>query len=565
MEKKILKYIYGAFMLPILFAAASCSSETDTPSQPTDPSLGENITFQVSMAKDNNSNTRVSYHDDKVESQQNTLLWEAGDKLKVVAKVGSEYKEEIFTLSSGAGTKVAQFSGKRIPGATSYKVYYPSTVTIDKENGSATLDMDAQMQNGDNNTDHLKNLIFLEGVRTSLTNKITMTMRSCIMKLNIINEYNPVDMGNLKKLFFVVGNRPTDDSKTVTYRYMQQLEFKKNSVKIDKSNQKLTAYFSFMPDKLNLQKQDIAQVIFLGDDDKKYQYVLSIHSPVTYAAGKRYTAIVDNFYKFRSPLEYAAERNLASDGKSFPKTDANDVSGYFTRQEAEKLFTGDPKKITIGGTDYIYPDNKQWISIIPEASELNDDFIISFVKGTEYTGENEKEEDVKVGNLHIKTKNEYIQRIQEKTVYALRFKGWPDLWRTAWRYKMVKNTVPYTKGTETRTIPKDNYCLVIETIYLGPFDKTTVEEIAKPEFWENKPTVKRIFPFSGQGDRTPNHPEYHQGSLSTTMGGCGYWWVNTPKYNVYVHQENGYTIKKSSWDANGTNAISVRPFYLDIF
>lgn len=556
MKKKILKYIYGAFMLPILFAAASCSSETDTPSQPTDPSLGEKITFEVSMAKDKKSNTRVSYHDDKVASQQNTLLWEAGDKLKVVAKVGSEYKEEIFTLSSGAGTKVAQFSGNRIPGATSYKVYYPSTVTIDKENGSATLDMDAQMQNGDNNTDHLKNLIFLEGDRTGLTNKITMTMKSSIMKLNIINEYNPVDMGNLKKLFFVVGNRPTDDSKTVTYRYMQQLEFKKNSVKIDKSNQKLTAYFSFMPDKLNLQKQDIAQVIFLGDDDKKYQYVLSIHSPVTYAAGKRYTAIVDNFYKFRSPLEYAAERNLAPDGKSFPKTDANDVSGYFTRKEAEKLFTGDPKKITIGGTDYIYPDNRQWFSIIPESSGSTDDIVISFVEGNTYKN---KTENVKVGNLHITTTNDYKQVGKENTVYALRFKGWPDLWRTAWRYKMEKNPNPYTNVKASRTIPRDNYCLVIETIYLGPFDKTTVEQIAKPEFWENKTTVKRIFPFSGLGDKNGDKV-----SISY-MGDSGYWWVNTNYYNVYVHRENGYTIKKSGWDASGTNAISVRPFYLDIF
>lgn len=557
MEKKILKYIYGAFMLPILFAAASCSSETDTPSQPTDPSLGEKITFEVSMAKDNNSNTRVSYHDDKVESQQNTLLWEAGDKLKVVAKVGSEYKEEIFTLTSGANTKVAQFSGKRIPGATSYKVYYPSTVKINKKNGSATLDMGKQMQNGDNNTDHLKNLIFLEGERTSPAHSITMTMKSSIMKLNIINEYNPVNMGNLKKLFFVVGNRPTDDSKTVTYRYMQQLEFKKNSVKIDKSNQELTAYFSFIPGStigtLDLQKEDVVHVILLGDNDKKYQCVLSIHSPVTYAAGKRYTAIVDNFYKFRSPLEYAAERNLAPDGKSFPKTDANNVSGYFTRTEAENLFTGTPKKITISSTDYIYPDNKQWFSIIPESSGINDDIMLAFTKGYMHK---DREEDVKVGKLHIKTKNDYIQNSNLNTVYALRFKGWPDLWRTAWRYKIEKDLVPYTKKT-TRTTPRYNYCLVIETIYLGPFDKTTVEQIAKPEFWENKTTVKRIFPFSGS--------TFKGASQIPDMGECSYWWVNTPKYDVYVHRENGYTINDPKWNLDGQSMVCVRPFYLDIF
>lgn len=551
MEKKILKYIYGAFMLPILFAAASCSSETDTPSQPTDPSLGEKITFQVSMAKDNNSNTRVSYHDDKVESQQNTLLWEDGDKLKVVAKVGNEYKEEIFTLSSGAGTKVAQFGGKRIPGATSYKIYYPYTVKIDDKKGSATLDMGTQIQNGDNNTKHLKNLIFLEGTCNSPEEYIEMTMKSSIMKLDIKNI--PVEVGKLKKLFFVVGNRPTDDSTPVTYRYIRQLDFNENSVTFNSSKSSLTAFFSFMPDTLNLKKQDIVHVILSGDE--MYQYVLPINNPVNYATGKRYTGIVDKFYKFRSPLEYTAERNLAPDGKSFPNTDANDVSGYFTRTEAENLFTGDPKKITISSTDYIYPDNKQWFSIIPESSGINDDIMLAFTKGHMHK---DREEDVKVGKLHIKTKNDYIQNSNLNTVYALRFKGWPDLWRTAWRYKIEKDLVPYTKKT-TRTTPPNNYCLVIETIYLGPFDKTTVEQIAKPEFWENKTTVKRIFPFSGLGDKV-------EGKLSISfMGDSGYWWVNTKYYNVYVHRENGYTIKKSGWDGSGTNAISVRPFYLDIF
>lgn len=536
-------------MLPILFAAASCSSETDTPSQPTDPSLGEKITFEVSMAKDNNSNTRVSYHDDKVESQQNTLLWEAGDKLKVVAKVGSEYKEEIFTLTSGANTKVAQFSGKRIPGATSYKVYYPSTVKINKKNGSATLDMGKQMQNGDNNTDHLKNLIFLEGERTSPAHSITMTMKSSIMKLDIQNV--PVAVGKLKKLLFVVGERPTDNSKFVTYRYIRQLDFNNNSVTFNSSKSSLTAFFSFMPDTLNLKKQDIVHVILSGDE--MYQYVLPINNPVNYATGKRYTGIVDKFYKFRSPLEYAAERNLAPDGKSFPKTDANNVSGYFTRTEVENLFTGTPKKITISSTDYIYPDNKQWFSIIPESSDINDDIMLAFTKGYMHK---DREEDVKVGKLHIKTKNDYIQNSNLNTVYALRFKGWPDLWRTAWRYKIEKDLVPYTKKT-TRTTPRYNYCLVIETIYLGPFDKTTVEQIAKPEFWENKTTVKRIFPFSGS--------TFKGASQIPDMGECSYWWVNTPKYDVYVHRENGYTINDPNWNSDGRNMVCVRPFYLDIF
>lgn len=553
MKKKISKYIYGAFMLPILFAIVSCSSETDTPSQPTDPSLGEKITLQVSMAKDKKLTTRVSYKDENVASQQNTLLWEDGDKLKVVGKVGNVYKEEIFTISSGAGTKVAQFSGKKIPGATSYKVYYPSTVKVNTTDGSATLDMGKQLQDGDNNTQHLKNLIFLEGERTSPSKDITMTMKSSIMKLDFQNV--PKEVGKLGKLFFVVGNKPTDN-KPVTYKYIRELDFKDNSVTFSDSKSSLTAYFSFMPDTLNLKKEDIVHVILSGNE--MYQYVLpSIKNPVTYATGKRYTAKINKFFKFRSPLEYAALRNLAPDGKSFPNTDANDVSGFFTRREAENLFTGTQgnRRITIGNETYIFPDSKQWSSIIPEWKESFSDIMLSFNMGTTYK---DQDEDVKVGNLNIKTKNDYIQLTSEKTVYALRFKGWPDLWRTAWRYRLIQNPVPYTKAS--RTTPGDNFCLVIETIYLGPFDKTTVEQVAKPEFWQNKTTVKRIFPLSGMGYKNENN----EMNISF-MGNTGYWWVDTQYYNVYVHRENGYTIKKENWDKWGTNMISVRPFYLDIF
>ncbi|RRC97665.1 hypothetical protein [Prevotella sp. OH937_COT-195] len=566
MEKKILKSLYMAFSMSIILLSAGCSHDTDEPNSPTKPDTGQEITLQVSMGEDkrpiNDPARRVKYNDDKVDYQQNTLLWEANDKLKVVGMDGDTYKgESVFTLSEGSGTKTAQFTGMSVPGATSYKVYYPSNVTINPADGTATINMDGQVQTGDDNTDHLKNRIFLEGTRNSTSENITMTMKSCIMKLDFFHV--PAEVGNLKKILFVVGNKPKNDAAPVTYRYMRELKFTDNSVKFSSQKEDLKAYFAFMPEELQLQKQDVIHIILWGD--QKYQTTTSIGDliPQTYDAGKRYTAKMNYFFKFRSPLEYAAKRNLAQNGTEFAATDANDVSGFFTRSEAENLFTENygypesPKYIEIADTNYIYPDAKQWCSIIPELKEApNNKLIISFDGGDPI---NDYSEEVKVGQLLIKTKNDYRYSSQDHVIYALRFKGWPDLWRTAWRYRLTENPEPYTlQAGETK--PEKNLCLVIETIYIGPFDNTTIDQIARPEFWNGKTTIKRIFPYSGFLYKS-NDPIPH---FNSRMGESGYWWVNTKYYNVYSHIHNAYTVRKSNWDKSGKNMISVRPFYEEI-
>ena len=562
MKKNILKHIYGAFMLPILFAATSCSNDPIEPSQPTNPAQGKEMTLKVSMEENKKPNARVSYQDENV-GIGNTLLWEKDDKIKVVGMDGSICKGvREFRLKSGEGTKDAEFRGEVIPGAKTYKIYYPSTVEIDETNGSATLNIDVQKQSGDNKTDLLKNYIFLEGERHAGTaNATRLTMKSSIMKFEIVEV--PKEVGKLKSLIFAVAKKSGDDENPLLdYRYVQKLDFDGNKVKFDDTKTTLTAYLSFMPEKLKLEGQGYtAHIILLGD--KNYQSVLPIYEGKTYKSGYRYKIPASLIYKFRSPLEYAAERNLAPvengeykpENAKFASSDANDVSGFFTRQQTENIFDiTNRTSIKIDNEDYVYPDKNQWFSIIPEELKSEHDFLLAFAK--QYTLKNHEEE-VKVGKIRFKTKNDY-KGTENLVVYALRFKDNINLWRTAWRYSIVENEEEYTILAGNK--PKKNKCLVIETIYLGPFDTTTIDDIAKESFWEGKEKVKRIFPFSDQrfAGFNPSNPTAVQ-----NIGSTGYWWVKDKKWNVYVHEDNGYTIMKPSF--SDSNELTVRPFYYDIF
>lgn len=561
MKKSILKHVYGALLLPMLFAAIGCSNDSDEPTQPTIPSQGKEMFLQVSMEDNKKPSSRVSYHDDKV-GGVNTLLWEEGDKIKVVGMDGNTYKgEKEFALVDGKNTKNGKFKGEVIPGAKSYKIYYPSTVEVNKDNGSATLDMNKQQQTGDNDSKHLRNYIFLEGgCNAGGTENVNLKMNSSIMKFEFAEV--PKEVGKLKKLLFVVGKRENadDENSLVNYEHVQELDFAENSVTFSEHKNTLTAYLSFMPNSFKVEDGSVVQMILFGDQN--YQEVVVTASTKTYDPGKRYKITSVPKFKFRSPLEYAAERNLAPiegevkpEKAKFAPTDANDVSGFFTRAETEKIFDiNNNTYISIDNVEYVYPDAKQWCSIIPAPLPGGNNFLIAF---NPQTPRKDYEEDVKVGKMHVKAKNDYLCP-KSGVVYALRFKDNINLWRTAWRYSIVENKEPYTI-LAGKNIPS-NKCLVIETIYLGPFDNTKIEDISKEEFWEGKTTVKRIFPFSDERFEGFDINDPNAGQALKEVGKHGYWWVKDEGWNVYAHEDNAYTIKKPHG-----NTLSVRPFYYDIF
>lgn len=559
MKKSILKHVYGALLLPMLLAAIGCSNDSDEPTQPTIPSQGKEMFLQVSMEDNKKPSSRVSYHDDKV-GGVNTLLWEEGDKIKVVGMDGNTYKgEKEFALVDGKNTKNGKFKGEVIPGAKSYKIYYPSTVKVNETDGSATLDMNKQKQTGDKNSDHLRNYIFLEGgCNAGGTENVNLKMNSSIMKFEFVEV--PKEVGKLKKLLFVVGKRANADdaNSLVTYNHVQELDFADNSVTFSEHKNTLTAYLSFMPKSFKVEDGSVVQMILFGDQN--YQGVVVIATLKEYASGSRYKITSSPIFKFRSPLEYAAERNLAPTNGSFTPadakfapTDANDVSGFFKRRQAESIF-GTDENININGDYYVYPDAKQWCSILPELLPGGNNILVAF---NSQSPKMDYEEEVKVGKMRVKTKNDYFYP-RSGIVYALRFKDKTNLWRTAWRYRIEENKVQYTK-LAGKKIPQ-NKCLVIETIYLGPFDKTKIADISKEEFWNGKTTVKRIFPFSNVSVDGFNMNAPNANLILQEVGRHGYWWAKDNGWNAYAHQDNAYTIKKDQEDN-----LSIRPFYDDIF
>lgn len=565
MKKSILKHVYGALLLPMLFAAIGCSNDSDEPIQPTIPSQGKEMFLQVSMEDNKKPSSRVSYHDDKV-GGVNTLLWEEGDKIKVVGMDGNTYKgEKEFALVDGKNTKNGKFKGEVIPGAKSYKIYYPSTVEVNKDNGSATLDMNKQQQTGDNDSKHLRNYIFLEGgCNAGGTENVSLDMNSSIMRFDFQDV--PKEVGKLKKLLFVVGKRENadDENSLVNYEHVQELDFAENSVTFSEHKNTLTAYLSFMPNSFKVEDGSVVQMILFGDQN--YQEVVVTASTKTYDPGKRYKITSVPKFKFRSPLEYAAERNLAPiegevkpEKAKFAPTDANDVSGFFTRAETEKIFDiNNNTYISIDNVEYVYPDAKQWCSIIPAPLPGEQNFLIAFKP---QNNKMDHIEDVKVGKMRVKTKNDYIYTT-ESVVYALRFKDNINLWRTAWRYRIVENTEPYTDPALLVNKPKHNKCIIIETIYLGPFDSTEAKDIAKESFWNGKTTVKRIFPLS---DMRWDDFDLTNPAAIQSLGEIGYWWVKDKKWNVFSRDGNVYTLEDKNWNSDNKNRISVRPFYYDIF
>jgi hypothetical protein len=213
------------------------------------------------------------------------------------------------------------------------------------------------------------------------------------------------------------------------------------------------------------------------------------------------------------PLEYVAEYNVAPDGVSFVTSHANDVSGYFTYNDAINKFASD-KNFMIDGNGYHLPSRTEWIGIVPDIST-------SFYYVERYSDGNNKllsniEEEITIAGETKKYQSDYLilgeNAGQGKfydgygTSYAIRLKSDDNTLLSAWRYEYKTNPIPLANSTaewpKERSKPK---VLVITARLLGPDFTGTVDDISKPEFWQsnNKKDITRIFSAALQND-APN-------------------------------------------------------------
>ena len=274
---KTWKWVNTLLMCTLASTIISCSGNEELTDEITNTGKDELITITVGTGA--NTNTRVSYDDDKVgSSNEDALKWEEGDKLLVAGYANGTLKgKEIYVISEGVGKTKASFTGTSIEGATTYNVYYPSSVTVDEPTGGATFSPSAQTQNGNNNTVHLRDNIFLQATNVTDLNDITLEMKSSIMKFELSNI--PTDIGSLKSLIWIV---ETDNGSKNMVLNLSSIA----------DNQTLTAYLSFISEEMSVKANGKFTVILQGD--KLYKAEREIISGKKYEAGNRYTAEIDN-------------------------------------------------------------------------------------------------------------------------------------------------------------------------------------------------------------------------------------------------------------------------------
>ena len=275
------KIFAAALVFSISLSLAGCAKD-DMLQEKTGSQSGEKISFNIS-SPENSSGSKVEYTDGAA-GASGTLTWQSGDQLAAVGFNGSTYKgvSKDFTLQPGGdGNTTGTFAGTAVTGATSYNVYYPADVDVTTA-GVASLNMDGQRQNGDNNTAHLKNFTLLEAKNATPSGSFVMTMKSSIMKFAITNV--PTDVGELQTLTLGVET----ESGVIKYKTMSF-----DNVTFSSSVTSLTAYMSFL-------NTDISGIIaggklsvMLSGKGKTYTYTTTASTAKEYKEGKRYTATID--------------------------------------------------------------------------------------------------------------------------------------------------------------------------------------------------------------------------------------------------------------------------------
>lgn len=227
------------------------------------------------------------------------------------------------------------------------------------------------------------------------------------------------------------------------------------------------------------------------------------------------------------PLAYLAEYNVNPEGTDFVTTQALDVSGYFSYEDAVDKFTN----ITIAGKKYHLPSKEEWMAILPVSAEPDH---VSF---SEQRTHSDIREDVSIAGESISSTNDY-QSNGNGSVYALRYKG--TNYVSAWRYE-------YTTLNGGRVMKIT--CRSLQNKSTLP----TLEEIAASEFWDtnNGEDVVRYFPAAGFID-SEDEP-FGESS-------AGYYWSST-KHNMW-YSWNALFGKEyaCTYQGESSNRFSIRLF-----
>ena len=283
-----MKQIYVALTLALAVVASGCSTDDLSDTVRTLPDKpAEKMTIHATTGQQ--SGTRVAYEDGAA-GMNGKLTWQKGDRLTVMRMNGSDYVAHADDYEYGGtdGATSGPFTGTAITDAgNSWTIYYPHTVAVNTYYATVTLPMTGQTQTADGNTDHLRNYLLLSstGIK-DLDAGFDLEMQNSIMKFEFSNV--PAEVGELTRLVWAAETE-TDSHIRCTHYLM--LNFAPGAVTFDTDKHTLTAYLAFMPEEMKVKTGGKFTVMLMGD--KTYLAETTIDGGKTYAAGMRYTAVVD--------------------------------------------------------------------------------------------------------------------------------------------------------------------------------------------------------------------------------------------------------------------------------
>ena len=274
--------------LALAVVASGCNTDDLSDAGHTFPDKpAEKMTIHATTGQQ--SGTRVAYEDGAA-GMNGKLTWQKGDRLTVMRMNGSDYVAHADDYEYGGtdGATSGPFTGTAITDAgNSWTIYYPHTVAVNTYYATVTLPMTGQTQTADGNTDHLRNYLLLSstGIK-DLDAGFDLEMQNSIMKFEFSNV--PAEVGELTRLVWAAETE-TDSHIRCTHYLM--LNFAPGAVTFDTDKHTLTAYLAFMPEEMKVKTGGKFTVMLMGD--KTYLAETTIDGGKTYAAGMRYTAVVD--------------------------------------------------------------------------------------------------------------------------------------------------------------------------------------------------------------------------------------------------------------------------------
>ena len=283
-----MKQIYVALTLALAVVASGCSTDDLSDTVRTLPDKpAEKMTIHATTGQQ--SGTRVAYEDGAA-GMNGKLTWQKGDRLTVVRMNGSDYVAyaDDYEYGGTEGATSGPFTGTAITGAgNSWTIYYPHTVAVNTYYATVTLPMTGQTQTADGNTDHLRNYLLLSstGIK-DLDAGFDLEMQNSIMKFEFSNV--PAEVGELTRLVWAA---ETETDSRIPCTHYLMLNFAPGAVTFDTDKHTLTAYLAFMPEEMKVKTGGKFTVMLMGD--KTYLAETTIDGGKTYAAGMRYTAVVD--------------------------------------------------------------------------------------------------------------------------------------------------------------------------------------------------------------------------------------------------------------------------------